>query len=390
MKRFIAAFVVATLAVSAFADDDGDSVMKEARKRAKSAQPDQGVVEQEEEKQDQLDEDTIFLPVAFSVLPGSPIAGMKVDTNFGLGLIIGSMNNVSGLQVSSIASISSGRISGLQAAYVFNIAQDEVRGIQTSNAFNIAGEDVKGIQGAGVFNIASGKVFGIQSGGIFNIAQNLTGIQASGIFNVSQNISGIQAAGIFNVTQELHGIQLGLVNIAETANGMQLGLINIVEDGIHDLGVWFEDSGDAYGFWQNGTKHAYTILFAGAPRNDWCNTNERLAGGIGFGFRIGGNHRFEPGIDIDLSAKARFEKEMINQAVDTDTRYHPDIFPSARLSLRLPLGSMLAIHAGAVLDIEREGGVRVPEYFREKDSWDVSVFGEAWTVHPKWFIGFSL
>lgn len=412
MKRFITAVMAAALALSAFADTDEDRVLDEARRRAAASRDAARDASRDashdaaEERRSASDDEAVYLPIALSVLPGSPIPGTPVDASIGLGLIIGSLRNVNGVQASGIGSIADGDVNGAQLAYIFNVVDGEMNGFQGSNIFNVAGSTVNGAQMAAVFNTAEGAVGGaqlagvfnvsggggpLQAAGVFNVAEGRAhGLQTAGVFNIADAFSGVQLAGVFNVAEELRGVQIGVVNVADTAYGVQIGLINIVRNGINDMGVWFEDSGYAYAFWQKGTSNVYTIAYVGAPGEDWFSRADRLAGGLGLGVRWGGARRWLPSLDLDVSAKGRIDIEAIEDACEEKTDYRPDIFPSGRLSVRIPLGIGAALHAGVVVDAEILNGPRVTDEFREADAWSASAFDLDWTFHPKLFLGLSL
>ncbi|HCM28401.1 MAG TPA: hypothetical protein DIC34_18035 [Treponema sp.] len=417
MKRIIAALFFSSIALSAFADADEDRVLAEARRRAERDRAEAEADEAREEAREAIKEareesreadagNDIFLPIALSVLPGSPLPGRDVDSSLGLGLIISVLDDVYGLQASSIGSVAEGSVSGTQLSGIFSVSEGRVGGFQGSGIFNVAEDDVAGFQSAGVFNIAEGYLGGGQSAGVFNIAgeggpiqiagvfniaeRDFTGFQIAGIFNIVQDLEGVQSAGIFNIAREVHGFQIGVVNVADSVFGLQVGLVNIVINGISDMGVWVEDSGSAYAFMQRGTSNFYTLVYAGAPKDDWFVTDERISAGLGGGFRIGGYRRWEPAFDFDVSAKARIDSDAIQTACEDGTWYFPKVFPSARASIRLPVGIGLALHAGYILDAEYEGGNSVPEEFQEGDAWSTSLLGVHWTFHPKLFLGLSL
>ena len=405
MKRLFSALLAVVVSVAGFADEQDDRVLSEARSRAQkntrtesdSTQP---------ASADEAEEDSIYLPLALSILPGSPLPGKKVDATVGLGLIISGLNNVFGAQASFIGSVAEGSVNGFQGAYIFNVAEEGVNGAQLSYIFNVSGGTVFGgqaagvfnvskgggpLQTAGVFNVAEGNFSGLQSAGVFNVAAgSMFGVQAAGIFNIAEgNLFGLQAAGIFNVAKDVKGLQIGLVNVAESSLGLQIGLINIVRNGINDMGVWFEDSGYAYGFLQKGTNRVYSILYLGAPRSDWFKTNENLAGGLGLGVRLGGDRTWDVALDVDLSAKMHWDAMEMQKAVEEKQRYQPMVFPSFRSSLRLPLALGFALHGGIVLDIENKDRLRVEEPFREADAFSNRFFETDWTFHPKLFLGLS-
>ncbi len=429
--------------IPVFADTDEDRVLAEARERAARAQveADQaeaeaeaaeaaaealeealeeefGVSDAEEEASD--DTSDLFLPIALSVLPGPPLPGLTVDAGIAVGVILSLVDDVYGAQLSSIGNVATGEMNGFQGAGIFNttgsslfggqgagifnVTEKDVRGIQAAGIFNIAGRSLNGIQSAGIFNIAKngglaqvagifniseGSFTGLQNAGIFNVAEDLNGVQNAGLFNIAQDVEGVQIAGIFNVARQINGLQIGLINVSDTMYGIPIGLINIVRNGIFDTGVWFEDSDWAYAFVQKGSTNFYTLMYAGAPTDAWFVSAETMSGGVGAGYRFGGYRGRAAAIDVDLSAKALIDINRVEELIMDSEEYIPEFFPSARVSIRVPLFLGLALHGGIVLDTDIETGPKVTEPFRSASPWSVSSFGFNLAFHPKYFIGIS-
>ena len=192
-------------------------------------------------------------------------------------------------------------VHGFMGAGVFNIAED-IYGFQGAGVFNISG-DVHGVQGAGVFDL-SDDVYGFQGAGVFNVAGDVNGFQGAGVFNMADDVNGTQAAGVFNVAGKLHGVQIGLVNIADEVEGFQLGLINIARYGVNGPGAAFEpQTGYAWAWWQNGSRHLYSVIGAGLPAADLSGSAERLVASVGLGSRFGRND----GLHMDLEIAAAQE-----------------------------------------------------------------------------------
>lgn len=428
MKRIVCLLASLLVVAAVFADDDADRVLSEARRRADSSKSKPvGIFDQvadESGDAEEVEPDTsIYLPIALSILPGAPLPGLWVDATFGFGLIISSLDDIYGLQASSIGNNARGSVNGFQGAGVFNTADGAVHGFQGAGVFNVADGTVSGFQGAGVFNISGGNVGGFQGAGVFNIAKDrvvgaqmagvfnilengggpvqgagvfnisggtFSGFQAAGVFNIAHDINGVQTAGVFNVAHKVTGLQIGIVNVADTAYGFQLGLVNIVLNGIKDTGVWAEDSGAVYLFSQRGSNLVYNLVYVGAPRDDWFTTDERLTAGFGIGLRLGSTKTWEPQLDIDVSAKALIHFNELYESLNLANYFKFDAFPNVRVSVRLPVALGLALHAGVSADIKIAGGPEVPAQFQEPDAFDLAGTDHGLTVHPKFFVGISL
>lgn len=399
----VSAVLLGTFAAqAAFGDSDEDRALREARERASrpSAASEAGP-----------DRD-LFLPLALSLIPGSPIPGVRVDAGLGLAPIMTILDDVYGAQAAGVGALATGTVYGAQAAGIFCIAAAEVNGVQAAGIFSIGDGGIQGAQLSGIFNLSSGPFDGFQGAGIFNIAEggardpggfsvqaagifNLAsgrfdGIQSAGIFNVADEVRGVQAAAIFNVAKEVRGIQIGLVNISEDMYGIPIGLVNIVKNGIFDLGAWVDQDGMAYGFLQRGSRDFYSLVYAGVRSDELGEGFDSLAAGAGFGYRIRAYNRWGPQTDLDLGVKGAIDAAAARNALAGGADYWPDFFPSFRGSLRLPLGSMVALHGGLIIDADLGTWTRVPEPFRAADPWEFECFGQDVVLHPKLFLGLSL
>ena len=125
------------------------------------------------------------------------------------------VNNFSGVQLSSITNIIGGKITGVQAAGLMSAAK-RVKGVQMSGMNNISGGGLVGLQLSGISNISMGVEKGLQSPAVMNVcADKMNGFQFSA----------------FNYCDTLHGGQLGLVNICIShPRGMQIGIINYTRE----------------------------------------------------------------------------------------------------------------------------------------------------------------
>ncbi len=429
MKRSLL-LMVAFLAAAASLIADDDFILEEARRRVSEKLEELGITEQalaekgdEARNEKKPEKPSVYLPIALSLLPGSPLPGVSVDATLGFGLIISVLDDVGGLQMSSIGSVANGSVNGCQGAGIFSTTNGRVNGFQGAGIFSTANGSVNGFQSGGIFSVANGSVNGgqaagifavsegifsgfqaagiftvknqgggpVQLGGIFNISEGKAyGIQGAGIFNKAHDIDGFQAAGIFNVARRVRGLQIGLVNIADSVQGFQIGLVNIVVNGISDTGAWIDDSDFVYAFSQRGSEHFYNLIYAGRPRDIWFDESQSFIVGLGAGTRIGSAKAWQPQLDIDLSAKMEISVDQITNALQAWTLFKAEAFPSLRVSLRMPLSNMLAIHAGCLCDIEIMGYASVPELFREDDAFTKRLFDRDVVFHPKFFVGVSL
>ena len=353
-----------------------------------------------------------FSPFVLSLAPGVSFPRGYRDCAVGVGVVGSLVRDVSGVEGASIFTISrdvrgasgagifniSRNVRGVQAAGVFNLADESVSGIQAAGVFNIARGTVSGPQAAGVFNIAGKVRSPLQGAGVFNLAGEIDGFQAAGVINVAGTVKGGQAAGVFNKAGHVAGVQVGLVNIADDIEGVQLGLLNIAGNGVDSVGLDYQAStGYLYSSLQTGTPMLYTLWTLGAPSDDWMRDFRGFVGGFGLGTRtrlMGLNLDFDVSAEAPIGAlpldsgsasKAKAEKEW--SAFGRSIR----AYPSARLTLGLPIGKQVQIVGGLKADIDLDClGNRVPEGLKAGDPWSGELFGEGFTVWPKWFIGFKI
>ena len=280
---------------------------------------------------------------------------------------------------------------GFAGAGIFNIYNDGY-GFQGAGVFNIAGSEINGFQGAGVFNIAGGPVRGAQLAGVFNIAERVQGgVQGAGVFNIASRVNGVQYAGVFNIADSVNGVQIGLVNITGELQGLQLGLINISNNGVDSLSYVYMPAVDtSFVYWQAGSPFLYMVVGAGAPRKDWFVRNDRLmiSAGLGTRVRLGG-----PYIDVDVSAEQAIgsDIEALYQAVQDEDKErflaYLNPYPSARLSLGLPLGRNLHLTGGVKVLVQLEQGGTVPEEQKTQDTLSAAWFELPFTAWSQWFLG---
>ncbi|MFP4363521.1 MAG: hypothetical protein ACLFR1_06590 [Spirochaetia bacterium] len=294
--------------------------------------------------------------------------------------------DVNGFQGASVYNIAEGNVSGGQAAGVFNIAEGEVNFVQSSGVFNIAEGGVFGAQFAGVFNIAEGTVSGAQCSGVFNIAENVNGTQCSGIFNVAENVIGLQS-GLVNIGADVSGTQVGLVNICDDISGFPIGLVNIIRNGISDPCVWMDDTGFTYVGFQHGGRNWYTLYYGGAENEDYFNSAESLAAGIGFGIRMRSGLLY---VDTDLSIKQQvpdvwgLSLEEI-KAMDIQQQY----IPSVRLSGGIELGN-LGIFGGVTFDTHAGDWADASCVQFNGTEHEINLFDNRFNVYQKLFFGIHI
>ena len=286
-------------------------------------------------------------------------------------------------------------VRGLQWAGVFNVSR-KVHGLQSAGVFNIADGELVGLQSAGVFNIADGGIAGLQGAGVFNIARGgIAGFQAAGVFNIAGRVEGGQAAGVFNKADRVSGVQIGLVNVAGYIDGVQIGLVNKAGNGVDSIGVTYEPASDfAYVHWQAGAPAVYTVAGIGAPSGDWFRDGSGFVASLGLGSRA---RCFGLNVDLDISAEQAIG-DLPYGSFDWSGDWaswggwamlRP--YPSVRLMAGLPLGRHFQIVGGLKADIDLDSlGDRVPEALKRGSSWRGMLWGEGFTVWPKWFFGVKI
>lgn len=136
------------------------------------------------------------------------ISGLRFD------ILSGINRNVSGLDIGTLANLTSQDQAGLQLCGFYNHIGTGKGLLQIGGLLNRCDEDYKGVQLASIYNDVGGK---------------LTGASLAAI-NTAKIANGLQF-GIFNTTDTLIGMQFGIVNYAEDAEkGVQVGLVNVMPD----------------------------------------------------------------------------------------------------------------------------------------------------------------
>jgi hypothetical protein len=151
---------------------------------------------------------------------------------FRYSLFWGVNQDLSGLDISTIASQANGSVRGCQLGVMLNTVGGDFTGFQTS-LLNTVGGNFSGFQFGLFSDSTGGHVRGMQwslTGG--SSAGEITGVQSSGFINSMKRGRGVQAAGLVNLADKVTGLQAaGLLNIAEDLKGLQLGLLNFNKNG---------------------------------------------------------------------------------------------------------------------------------------------------------------
>lgn len=154
-----------------------------------------------------------------------------------------------GLQLAGITNINDYGYQGVSIAGLVGINGDEGKGLLASGLANVTGNDNCGLTLAGLMNFTGNGGIGLLLSGIANITGNgYRGIAASGLMNVSGgSAAGMQVSSLLNLTaedmaglqlstlgnvvgKELKGVQIGLANMAFRGKGLQIGLFNYYKE----------------------------------------------------------------------------------------------------------------------------------------------------------------
>ena len=164
----------------------------------------------------------------FSNLTGGNMKGIQVA---GITNING--NCARGISLSGLVGIHGSRSYGLLASGLCNILGDTHKGLTLAGLMNFAGKDITGLHLSGMANISGENYKGTALSGVLNVAGgNMKGWQASGVANITAtDMHGLQTAVVGNVTgNELQGAQIGLLNMAQKGKGVQIGLFNYYKE----------------------------------------------------------------------------------------------------------------------------------------------------------------
>lgn len=356
--------------------------------------------------------------MSFSFVPGITTAGPQYDPTVALGVLMSSHRTVTGVMASSVASTAT-TLRGGQVSGVFNVVDDDSFGFQTAGVFNVAAGGLTGYQGSGVFNTLGGPSRAFQNSGVFNVAEDdLMGLQASGVYNqVGGVLKGGQISGVVNVAGEtrgaqislvniggdvrgaqiglvniggtVYGTQIGLVNISQDIFGAPIGLLNLVENGITDASYWLEGGERAWVGIQNGSRHFYTLVYAGIQRDTELKQLAGLAAGAGIGARISMRPFY---FDVDVSLRKTSEGEDYEErffSLFSGTR--GAWFPSARALLGIAIGDGLGVFIGGTFDAYIPGvTAQVPWYHEGEQFYSLDGEESEVLLYPKFVMGFKL
>lgn len=155
-----------------------------------------------------------MLPLAIGIIPPLQMPPETWDiVGIRLNLLVGRHNNVTILDIGTLANLSLGKMQGIEVAGIWNQVYQDLMGIQVSGIANRVYGDLTGLQIAGIAN--------------YNGAADTTGLQIASV-NVNQGeTTGVQI-GIYNQVESMSGVQIGLFNSADNFIGMQLGLCNLI------------------------------------------------------------------------------------------------------------------------------------------------------------------
>lgn len=361
---------------------------------------------------------TVPTPVALTFVPGlstaaaheSPIVALgvllahhdKVDGVMasGIGSTAGSMRGAQlsgvfgvveessfGVQYSGVFNVAEADFDGYQAGGVFNTIAGPARGVQTAGVFNTAGDSFDGIQTAGVYNKVGGRLRGGQVAGVFNVAGPVSGAQVS-LVNVGGDVSGAQI-GLVNIGKTVRGSQIGLINISEDIYGAPIGLVNLVENGITDASYWVEGDERVWIGLQNGSRHFYTLVYAGIQRDTDLQQLAGLAAGAGIGARITTRPFY---FDVDVSL--RKTSEGTNSEDRFFSLFHSErgaLFPSARALAGIAIGDGLGFFVGGTFDAVVPGMTSaVPGYHDGEPFYTIAGDEASVLLYPKLTFGFKL
>jgi len=274
------------------------------------------------------------------------------------------------------------------AAYIGAMTED-VDGFAAAGVFDMA-RDLHGFQASGVFNL-SRAVQGFQAAGVFNMATSISGFQAAGLFNSADELSGTQIAGLFNVAKNVHGVQIGVVNVADHIDGVQIGLLNFARNGVGGLTAIYEPATNyVFTYWQTGTPYLYTLVGAGAPRNDWFARSDRAVFSLGFGSRMESHGAY---LDIDVSAEepvGPLVAEGLRSGFGSPTNPWLTPYPSARLSIGIPVAGRVHLVGGVKIDVDLLYSPGLPAELKSGRPYSDACFGVPFDAYATWFFGLRI
>ncbi len=271
----------------------------------------------------------VIEPEQVTARGGPPIAQADQD-RLALNLIDWEDRALAGLELSLVGTVRSGAVRGAQVAVAYNVAHN-LTGLQLSAGANLTTGESRGLLLAAFGNAATESFTGVQGSAFLNVARSFRGLQVStanvtwddirgvqlSVANYTHDLTGAQA-GVVNVAAgEVRGAQIGVVNYGTRVKGLMLGLVNVaaeVDDdtlpiglinlfgnGLHELEFFTSDTSLFNLGLKLGSRRFYTLLGAGIhPEKD----NERWSVYTGLGMRIELDSLW---LDIDLLAHAMEE-----------------------------------------------------------------------------------
>jgi hypothetical protein len=247
----------------------------------------------------------VTVPFAVGIWPSLDARpGQRVHNRFVLGLLIAHSDELDGLQLSLVGSVTEARMHGAQISNAFNLARGSSEGLQLSAGVNISTGQFRGLQAAPV-NVAVGAFQGAQMG-VVNLSQGQLEGASFGVVNLAQsqrgasfgvvNLAGAHtgpAFGVVNVQRKVDGFSLGVVNVADEVEGESLGIVTWAGNGIHQVDALASEVAPLGLGLKLGTRHLYTAYELGfAPGSGGANDavptrgSRRYAVGLGFGYRM--------------------------------------------------------------------------------------------------------
>jgi len=139
---------------------------------------------------------------------------------------------MTGLQVGGL-NIAHGGIRGGQVGFLGTDTRGGTMvGVQLSILLGSWATDIRGVQISPVLN-KSATGTGLQLAGVYNLGGDLSGASLAGLLNhATGDVTGVQVASFVNVAKKVTGVQFAaLVNVAKEVGGVQIGLININKNG---------------------------------------------------------------------------------------------------------------------------------------------------------------
>jgi hypothetical protein len=124
----------------------------------------------------------------------------------------------------------SSSVSGVRLALLSGTNQD-VTGLDLLGIASLTRGDQKGLQ-IGLYNEVNGDLAGWQLGGFAGeVDGRARGLQTAAVYNRAGDAVGTQFAVGMNRTESMRGLQISLVNWTDDLEGVQIGLINIHRNG---------------------------------------------------------------------------------------------------------------------------------------------------------------